>query len=611
MSGHDYRGLAGYDVAEQALRANLSPRHRWLDRLERYVAGTQYEGRKHWLDDSEGPDGAVPLLERAPHVVDPLPREAIQSYVDFIAGDAHWPAVTAAPEEDESSAENTSGLDEQASLALDAGLRGIAEQAKLQQRGQVALERALSAGAVATICGVRAGRLHIEHRRSKFCETTFDRATGDLQAVEIRYPYFERFFDRAAGRSAVRTMLYRRRIDAEEDITFKPIVADRNGDEPKGWTVDKEQTIRHGFGFCPVVWWENGDDEQGRDGRAIHAEQLDELDALNRACSQHNRAGLYAGDPQFAEYGVELDHNPAPGGRAARLITTDDEGPDHPNRRWRLAGTGNAGVRRKGPGVMWRYPDPNSSVELLSLPGDALDSVAKDRDDLRQTIADALGYVDLNHGARNKTGGINFANLSGEAIAWMYRKQTGRCDGLRKSFADGWLLPVLNCLLRIALHYQRRPELGALYLDGLGATAALAESFERDVQGADGATIKRWFGPALRVKWPPYFPPSASDQKVAADQVRADYDAKLITRRTAVEKLAPFYGIENVDAYMEALETEADERENVEHQLVKALNGAATTDDEEAGAKANEKASALGGDGAPGASPKGREKPRR
>jgi hypothetical protein len=73
-----------------------------------------------------------------------------------------------------------------------------------------------------------------------------------------------------------------------------------------------------------------------------------------------------------------------------------------------------------------------------------------------------------------------------------------------------------------------------------------------------------WQAPSVRCKWGPYFHVDPGEQKQTVDFVQAARGKgsglagaqPLITRRQAVEILAPLVGIENVDAAMDALETE-------------------------------------------------------
>jgi hypothetical protein len=67
-----------------------------------------------------------------------------------------------------------------------------------------------------------------------------------------------------------------------------------------------------------------------------------------------------------------------------------------------------------------------------------------------------------------------------------------------------------------------------------------------------------WQAPTITVKWGHYFQPDPAEQKQIVELVKAALDAKSITKRMAVEKLAPIFGIENVEAALEEIEEEAD-----------------------------------------------------
>jgi hypothetical protein len=83
------------------------------------------------------------------------------------------------------------------------------------------------------------------------------------------------------------------------------------------------------------------------------------------------------------------------------------------------------------------------------------------------------------------------------------------------------------------------------------------------------------------LKWGPWFPLTAADAKVNSETVRADYQAGLISRQTAVEKLAPFYGIADAAAYVESLEAESEDREEAVRALQSAAGKGATASEPE------------------------------
>jgi len=75
-----------------------------------------------------------------------------------------------------------------------------------------------------------------------------------------------------------------------------------------------------------------------------------------------------------------------------------------------------------------------------------------------------------------------------------------------------------------------------------------------------------WMAPTLQVKWGPYFKPDPAEQQQVVAMVQLALGGgpnaaePLITRRAAVEKIASVFNIENVDASLEQLDKEADER---------------------------------------------------
>jgi hypothetical protein len=70
-----------------------------------------------------------------------------------------------------------------------------------------------------------------------------------------------------------------------------------------------------------------------------------------------------------------------------------------------------------------------------------------------------------------------------------------------------------------------------------------------------------WLKPSLSLRWGSYTKLDGDEQKQIVDATIQAHAAGLITLRMAVEKLAPVYGIENVDAVLEALKKEKKEKQ--------------------------------------------------
>jgi hypothetical protein len=79
-----------------------------------------------------------------------------------------------------------------------------------------------------------------------------------------------------------------------------------------------------------------------------------------------------------------------------------------------------------------------------------------------------------------------------------------------------------------------------------------------------------WQPPTITVKWGPYFPPDADEeQKIVTTTQQAlgggvGGGTPIITLRSAVEKIAPIFGIENIEAVLDDLEKAAEEKRQKE-----------------------------------------------
>jgi hypothetical protein len=558
--------LHNHEQAQQALEANLSPRFRRIDRLERYVDGSQYEGRANfWSDDK-------PLHEREPCVVYPIVQSAITSTVDLCLGEGRWPAICAKSAEEEPAEDDEDAgpdappklpkpkpkrkatpFDERFSVdhdegeALEALLEAVVEQAKLKVVSEDMLESGMGAKSSVAIVRVGDGRLCVDTTKAKWCKATFSKTRpSEVESLEIRYPYLEEYYDERERKWAVRCMVYRRVIDAESDTSYQPAEAERDGMEPS-WTVDKDLSVKHGFGFCPVLWYafRKGCTSVAEvDGRAIHEKLLGEVDELNFALSQRHAAAMVAASPPTIEIGVDPDYNPAPMGRMPKAVIIDAS--QRPYRPIGIDyGPGGGSARKRGPGIVWSYDRPDTKVMQLTMSGDALKPIDDDARDLRSKIAEALGAVFIDPDNAKFS-----ADLSGKALARLSDRQVRLCDKIRQDFGDRCLLPLLNLLLRVAHKVTK-----GLYLSGLDEARPILERFF-SASDEEGNALS--FPLPLDLTWGPYFAPDAAEEKQTIEMVNAAHTAKLITKYSAVEKLRDIFNIGNVGEYLEELEQEAE-----------------------------------------------------
>ncbi len=557
-----------YDNARRLFAKHLTPRYRELDKFEAYVEGRQYVGLANWFNDE------VPLVERAPHVVEPIVESAIETYQDFIFGEGHFPRITSKASAEDEAFDAQFGLSEPDSIKLDHLIRAIIKQTELQQVCREALGRAMGQRTGVLICGVRDSKLCVDLVPAKACTHVFDpKRPREVIRLEIKYPYIETFWNSSEKHWEDRCMLYRRVIDAVSDVEFKPFKANEEGQwpAPGSWTPNPDRSHNHGLGFCPVVWYpfmRISSSRPDSDGVSIHERVLDEIDALNRGLSQRNRAGVYAGDPQMVGSGMGEDEAIAPAGRAAmppgmlldsqgRIV--EKEGQASGSFSYApLNNGGGSGVRKRGVSQFWALQNPQASVEYVTIPEGSLRPLDEDVGKLRSLIAEAMSWVrPLEASSENSS--INISRLSSKTLALLFKRQTSRCDTIRPDAWSRLLLPLISMLLRIVYVYADGKN-GKLYLGGADGARTLLDRFWAPVTD----TQYRWFDPILNPIWGHYFPPDEQDLLAESTMLQQEYEAGFVQLKTILEKRKEYYGIENVDQYIKDLKKEVEERKQEE-----------------------------------------------
>lgn len=445
----DPQKFEGAEEAQKAIEANTSPRYKRLEGYERWVNGRQYDGMCSWWDDD------VPLWDRAPCIVYPIVQIAIQSNTDLVLGEGRFPSFSAKPDEDEE--DETSGTDEESAEDIDRYLCEYHRLSRFRAHCRDAFSAAQGCGTAVAIHGARNGKPFANLIPAKWANPLIPGTDGKditgldpegrVLKVEIRYPYLDEY-KKPDGRWAVRAMLYRRVIDQMRDCTYLPAEAKRNGVEPD-WKEDPALTTEHGFGFCPVIWYpfmRGCAPVNVIDGRPIHCDITDEIRQHDVALSQRHRGALLS-EPQPVEIGVEPGHNPTEMGRSAAVYSTEKGGAVSPSNPVTGSYGGGSGkvARKKGPGYVWRYPDPGTKVEYLVYPADALKAQDDNARDLRVKLMHSLGVVILDHEAVQ---GIR--QISGKALEAVKQMQLDRCDQFRDDIRDGFLLPSIDMQLRIS-----------------------------------------------------------------------------------------------------------------------------------------------------------------
>lgn len=526
--------------AMEAFRAHASMRLTRLDMLDRFVEGTQYDGRVHFFDDSD-----TPLLERAPYIVFQTVQSAIRSHSSMVLGQGRFPLITTNPgendeEEDESDgagadsddgpksskkkaskktkpgsgSRSTSrdpsgfGLDEDDSATIDRFIRKISKQVKLPLAGAKDLRAAMGCGTSVAIVHVKKGKLEITIAHAKHCEAKRESTTDpdEITSLEIQYPYLDPYKREEDGKPAIRCKLYRRVIDTMTDTVYEPLDAPDTGRTPTldSWKI--KQQVKHGFGFCPVRWYKYMAREDGTakpDGHAIHELILDEITALDFSVSQRHRAVLYTSDPIITEIGVDPGYSPtklievpngsynlsreasAKLGPEGRLAETQNGMYRQPNK-----GAGKMG-RKRAPGMAYQYPQ-GATVSFMTLPGDALKASSDWATELETKIKEWLSWVPLDPATM-----AGSAALSGKALEMLLKRQVDYDLEVRTDYGDHGLLPLIDLLLRVAYTIGKDPaRRKGFFLDGLDEALPILKRFEREQELASAVEVVTPIRPA-------------------------------------------------------------------------------------------------------------------
>lgn len=533
--------LDGQEEADKIFRANSTLRFKRMAALEQWVAGRQYEALPSFWDDDK------PLWDRAPCIVYPVTAIAIDSFVDLVCGQSRFAEFTTKPDEDEGDEED--GLAPIDSEAVDRFIKGWHKLSRFRAVIAETLASAMGAASAAVVHGVRDGKPFNDLIPGKWCEPTLGLG-GVVTKLEIRYAYQEQYKNPQNGKWAVRTRLYRRVIDDQRDVEYLPGDANPQGIDPD-WKENPERSVTHGFGFCPAIWYpfmRGAVPISMIDGEAIHANFTDEIRAYDIARSQWHRGALMS-EPQVFETNVPPGFNPTEIGQTAVVVTTPNGGavsPQNPVTGAFVEGgrARSKPARKRGPGYVWQYPD-KATVDAIFYPSDALKAQADNCADLRLKLMEMFSVVLLDPESLK-----SLHQLSGKALEALKQKQLDRCDRIRDDINEHLLQPSIAMQLRIARTVIAKAKLA---VPGAKKVAAVLEKF------GDGAT---WNAPAVQTKWGEYLRSDPTEQLALTQLVLAALNSGIpvITVRAAVAKLAPIFGIDNVDAFVEQVAKERDER---------------------------------------------------
>jgi len=521
---------AGPDYFAQPERIQATPRSQQIARLRLYYEGKQYDGRPDWWSGEDGRGNVVPLRERKPCIIYPLPKAACNQATRFTFGEGRFPAVAVAHlDEDDDEAEDENALAEEDAKTVTAYLAHVIEVSRLKSAMRRLLRIGLSQRSAVAVLGVRRGRFTIDMPRPQDCWVEFidDDPEGEVKRMTWAYPFQKEILQ---NDRVVTETYYFRRDYTDTEIVFYHDAKLIPGKDVE-WQRDEARTKQHGLGFCPVRWIRNlpAEDCDDIDGVSVYDGLEDELDALNFSLSQRHRGIHYFGTPQAFEVGVSDDETPGEVARTSR--PTKGSTPGAPRQDpYQRAG---APARKTAPDQIWSYKNEKALAALFETTGKAFEATSKHVLDIRSRLLEAMDVVLMDSSEIAGKG-----ELSAKALAMMYAPLLALVDELRDCWWATGLAPILGMVLRITVA-----------LGGVGIlapqsrkVAELCRRFLVDFPDPQAGTTTLWIAPKMLPSWGPYFSPTNAEVGELVLATSQAKDAGLISEGTAKRNVASCFG---------------------------------------------------------------------
>lgn len=349
------------------------------------------------------------------------------------------------------------------------------------------------------------GRPYLEAHDARYVEVQWeDPATGIVASIDSRSQYsvevevVERKHSGVVRRIEQRWFWRRRFIDDQVDCVWDKVPV--TDSEPE-WDQFRHEKVEHGFGFCPVVWILNDptEDETRGDPDCYGVYQM--IEAIDMLLSQGARGTISNCDPTLG-------------------IASDADFDDLEK------GSGKALQVEKG-----------GHVGYVEMEGAGIDRAQKLADDLEkrvQTIARC--YLERND---------NNAVRTAHEVERDYSSMTERADVFREQYGECGVKRILEMALRIARLFEK----AIVSEDEYGTPQIIRRTIVLPSATLPGAGVD------ISLKWPDYFTPSLDTVSKAVNAAGAALATYSITDlHNAVEFVAPYLNIEDVDATVEKLE---------------------------------------------------------
>jgi hypothetical protein len=353
-----------------------------------------------------GDDAYIKISERRPAIKSFLCSTVVHDSVSLLFSEGHFPTVN-------STDKNTSK-----------SLNAIIKQCKLNE---IMIDGATrgSVGSIAIQFKVLRGKPFFEVHNTAFLTPFFDPEDPDtlLRVVERYTVDSETLIAQGYNVSPDRSRyFFQREWNSEEEIWYLPFATD----ETPVIRRDEVNTIKHGLGFCPLVWIKNLPGGDGVDGACTFEAAIDTSIVIDYLLSMGNRALTFTADPKLVIINPSGEEKPITGGSSNAIVIQD------------------SGAR----------------AEFLEISGTASEAV---REYVRYLRSVALEAV---HGNKTDPDKLSAAQ-SGRAMEMMNQSLIWLADRLRTSYGEVGLISLLKMACLASKRIKGGIKLGSEFITDL------------------------------------------------------------------------------------------------------------------------------------------------
>lgn len=155
---------------------------------------------------------------------------------------------------------------------------------------------------------------------------------------------------------------------------------------------------------------------------------------------------------------------------------------------------------------------PNGDAKMLEIDGSAVEAVISYVRVLRELALETA------HGNRTNADKISAAQ-SGRAMELMNQALIWLADRLRISYGEGAIKDLLSMIIKASAKMQ--------------------------LKHRDGSKVEELKGDGLALRWPAWYPPTATDKQTNANTIKTLKDASLLSQETGVKIIAADHDIED------------------------------------------------------------------